>query len=161
MQLRDWANKGESLPVYPLLALLWAIVLLPPIVRGRAQRRAEFVDFDRVRLRFVGASNPAFHEPDDMATGPTRRTAAQRRRRVLAVIGTGIAATLVVAMIAGTRVAWGVHLLVYDILIGYVALLARARDRRPSRPVVAPPLPQAAGRDPEPVGQLVLQAASR
>ncbi len=125
--------------VYPLLALLWAIVLVPPLVRKRAQRRAEFPEFDRVRLSRVSATETASHVRDDASPAPVRRTATQRRRRVLGVIGAGMVATLVVALVMRTRVAWGMHLLMYDVLIAYVGLLARARDPKTSRRLIAPP----------------------
>jgi hypothetical protein len=87
----------------------------------------------------------------------------------LAVIGTGMVATLVIALVVGTRVAWGMHLLIYDVLIGYVALLARSRDRAIRRPVVVPELrtaPVTAIRRPAPApaprpAPALLQAASR
>ncbi len=157
------------MPVYPLLALLWAIVLVPPIVRGRIRHRAELAEFDRVRLCFVGASDAVVHGLGRSSPPAVRRTAAQRRRRVLAVIGMGMVATLIFALIAGTRLAWGLHLLVYDVLIGYVALLARSRGKRPVRALHVPPeweLEFAEDAEyevePEPVRQLVLlEAASR
>ena len=127
--------------VYPLLALLWALVLVPPLVRRRAQTRAEFPEFDRMRLSSVGAAKTASKPRDETATPPNRRSATQRRRRVLALIGTGMVATLVVALVMQTRVAWGMHLLAYDVLIAYVGLLARASDKQTGRrAVVAPPM---------------------
>lgn len=127
--------------VYPLLALLWALVLVPPLVRRRAQTRAEFPEFDRVRLSSVGAAATASKVRDETAAPPIRRSATQRRRRVLALIGAGIVGTLVVALVMQTKLAWGMHLLVYDVLIAYVALLARASDKQTGRrSVVAPPV---------------------
>ncbi|HEX7276252.1 MAG TPA: hypothetical protein VF244_02665, partial [Acidimicrobiales bacterium] len=117
------------MPVYPLLALLWAIVLVPPMVRRRAGKRSEFPEFDRARLSLVGAAEVSSHDRDEPVAAPVRRTATQRRRRVLALIGAGMVASLAVALIIGTRGAWAIHLLSYDLLIAYVGLLARSRDR--------------------------------
>ncbi len=164
------------MPVYPLLAVVWALVLVPPIVRRRVGHRAELAEFDRIRLCFVGSTATPSHTRDAVSAAPIRRSAAQRRRRVLRVIAAGMVATLVVALVVRTRLAWGMHLLIYDILIAYVALLAHAAreprsDRhhavrpnlravppvadRPIRPVRLPaPMP---ARQPLPV----LQAASR
>jgi hypothetical protein len=156
------------LPVYPLLALLWAMVLVPPMFRRRARHRSEFPEFDRVRLSVVGAVGVAGHERHDPSPPPVRRTATERRRRVLALIGIGMVATLAVALVVGTRLTWGIHLLSYDILIAYVGLLARSRDKKAIRVVAEPriqPLARARTRPltaPAPVPQLVLlQAASR
>ncbi len=151
------------MPVYPLLALLWAIVLVPPIVRGRARRRVEFPEFDRARLSLVGAAEVTAHVPEEPVAPPVRRTATQRRRRVLAMIGISMVTTLAVALLAGTRLAWGIHLLSYDLLIAYIGLLARSRDRQAIRTFSGPriqPLPQTAS-TPAVVPQLVLQAAAR
>jgi len=134
------------LAVYPLLALLWAIVLVPPMVRRRVKDRAEFAEFDRMRLCFVGSTAAASQSRNGVSLPPVRRTATQRRRRVLALIGASMVATLLVAVVLRTRVAWGMHLLVYDVLIAYVGLLARARDKQPSRrPVAVPALQPVAG----------------
>jgi len=121
------------LAVYPLLAVLWALVLIPPLVRRRTNNRAEFLEFDRMRLSFVGSSSPVSSQLPEATTAPARRSATQRRRRVLALIGTSMVATLVVALVMQTRVAWGAHLLIYDVLIAYVGLLARASDRQAGR----------------------------
>ncbi len=126
------------MPVYPLLGLLWALVLLPPLLRRRVQSRGELAELDRIQLCFAGSAVPATNDREDAPAAPVRRTAAQRRRRVLAVIGFGMVATLAVAVVVGTRIAWGMHLLIYDVLIGYVALLARSRDRAVRRPLVVP-----------------------
>ena len=157
------------MPVYPLLALLWAMVLLPPMVRRRTRKRSEFPEFDRARLSFVGATDVVGHDRDEPSPAPVRRTATQRRRRVLALIAIAMVATLAVALVVGTRVAWGIHLLSYDVLIAYVGLLARSRDKQAIRVVAGPriqPLPTARPRSAPapsaPVPQLVLlEAASR
>jgi hypothetical protein len=127
------------LAVYPLLAVLWALVLVPPLVRRRIQTRAEFPEFDRMRLSLVGSTPTATKRRHEAPAPTVRRSATQRRRRVLALIGAGMIATLVAALVMRTRLAWGMHLLIYDVLIAYVALLARARDKQPvRRPVVVP-----------------------
>jgi hypothetical protein len=127
------------LAVYPLLAVLWALVLVPPLVRRRIQTRAEFPEFDRMRLSLVGSTTTATTRRPETPPPAVRRSATQRRRRVLALIGAGMIATLVAAIVMRTRLAWGMHLLIYDVLIAYVALLARARDKQTvRRPTVAP-----------------------
>lgn len=119
--------------VYPLLALLWAFVLVPPMVRRRLRNRAEFPEFDRARLGAVRTTPVAPQRRDEAPVAPVRRSATHRRRRILALIGVGIGATLVVALVLQTRLAWGMHLLAYDVLIAYVGLLARSRDKQPLR----------------------------
>ena len=119
--------------VYPLLALLWALVLIPPMVRGRARNRSELAEFDRMRLCFVGSTVTPSHAPVAVLPTPIRRSATQRRRRVLAVLGASIALTLVAAVLLRTRMAWGMHLMTYNIVIAYVGLLAHARDQKAKR----------------------------
>jgi hypothetical protein len=127
--------------VYPLLAVLWALVLIPPLLRRRVRHRAELAEFKRIRLCFVGSSPEISPDREETVAPVVRRTASQRRRRVLRVIGVAMVATLVVALVVRTRLAWGMHLLVYDILIAYVSLLARSRELKARyRPVVAPPV---------------------
>jgi hypothetical protein len=155
------------LAVYPLLAVLWALVLVPPMVRRRVRHRAELAEFDRIRLCFVGSKSApshdravASHDRDASQPAPARCSATQRRRRVLGVIGVTMAATLVVAVVVGTRTAWGMHLLSYDVLIAYVGLLARSRDHQARRSAVVHPAvrpapvpaipPEAAWPEPEP-----------
>ena len=155
------------MPVYPLLGLLWALVLLPPLFRRGVRHRGELAEFDRIRLCFVGSATTATNDREDAPIASVRRTAAQRRRRVLAIIGVGMMGTLAVALVVGTRVAWGMHLLVYDVLIGYVALLARSRDRAIRRLDIVPVLrsaPVTPIRRPSPAlrpAPALLQAASR
>jgi hypothetical protein len=133
--------------VYPLLAVLWALVLVPPLVRGRVRNRAELAEFDRIRLCFVGSTAVPSQNRDGAPPPPIRRTATQRRRRVLAVIGAGMVISLVAAVILGTRVAWGMHLAFYDVLIAYVGLLARSRDRQAGRQQVLVPVAHASVRE--------------
>jgi len=119
--------------VYPLLAVVWALVLLPPMIRRRVRHRSELAELDRIRLCFVGASTAVSHQMDDAPRPSVRRSATRQRRRVLAVIGAGMVATLAAAVIVRSRVAWGMHLLVYDVLIAYVGLLAHSRDKKAKR----------------------------
>lgn len=152
------------MPVYPLLALLWAIVLVPPIVRGRSRRRDEFPEFDRARLSVVGAADVVAPEREVAPAAPVRRTATQRRRRVLAMIGITMIGSLAVALVVGTRVSWGIHLLSYDILIGYVGLLARSRDKQAIRTFAGPriqPMPRPAADYPSTPQLVLAHAASR
>jgi hypothetical protein len=115
-----------------------------------------------IRLAFAGSVEPVVHDRDDASMAPIRPTAAQRRRRVLATIGVSIVGTLAVALVVRSRLAWGMHLLAYDVLIGYVGLLARSRDKRPIRTLAAVPMHPMPRPAPAGVPQLVLlHAASR
>jgi hypothetical protein len=139
-------------PVYPLLGVLWALVLIPPLLRRRVRHRAELAEVKRIRLCFVGLSPEVPPDREETVAPVVRRTASQRRRRVLGVIGVGMVATLVVALVVRSRLAWGMHLLVYDVLIAYVSLLARSRDLKARyRPVLAPPVRTARARPPRPM----------
>ena len=73
---------------------------------------------------------------------PARRPASTRRRILYGLLG-AMALTLVVAVVVRERLAWGVHLLVDDAFLAYVAWLARrAETRVPERAVDMPALPR-------------------
>lgn len=121
------------MPVYPLLAILWAMVLLPPVVRRRLRHRDEKATLRRMQMRVVQPDELPPLQPPWESARPVRRTPAQRRRRVLAAIGAAVGVTLVVAVVVRSRLAWGAHLLTYDLLLAYLALLARSADYRAGR----------------------------
>jgi hypothetical protein len=55
---------------------------------------------------------------------------ARRRRRTLLALLVLVAATLAAALVVQQRLAWGVHLLVDDAFLAYVAVLARGAENR-------------------------------
>jgi hypothetical protein len=151
-----------------ILAILWGVVLLPPILRSRegSGRPSGVADiFDRLRdgLGRARSSDPSLPplqpimgpigsgagSPMGPVSVPGAMTPAQRRRRDV-LVGLLVAAgiTFLMALFAGNAPFWVMHLLADVLLGGYVYLLlqfkARARASNP-RPVNVPmnvPMPE-------------------
>jgi hypothetical protein len=124
--------------VLVILAVLWAVVLVPPLVRSRAEgRRSDSVHDFRYRLGVLsktgGHAVSAGRRPDGYA--PRGMTRAQRRRRDVLLVLT-VAAVLSLGLAAGTgsTMVWAVQLLADALLVTYVLAIARMRsvstDRR-------------------------------
>lgn len=110
--------------VFVVLGLIWAGVLIPPLVRSRTRQRAEFIDSFRSQMGTLGT------KAEQPAAGVRRGGGpARRRREVLAGLLTGTAAALVLSLLPALRAAWVGGLFLFDTLLVYVALLVRARDR--------------------------------
>ncbi|MGH9278261.1 MAG: hypothetical protein ACRD12_09150 [Acidimicrobiales bacterium] len=128
--------------VFVVLGLLWAAVLVPPLLRARAERRAEFIDsFSRQmgalgRKAVVGrdTGQPAAPRPRPaprpmtLLARPTNPT--KRRRDVLggllgAMIGSGV-----LGFIPSLRSVWILFLFLVNLFIAYIALLAHNRRHR-------------------------------
>jgi hypothetical protein len=151
-----------------VLAILWAAVLLPPILRSRegSGRPSGVTDvFDRLRDGLGrGRSNDSSLPPlqpimgpigsgPSSSMGPVRvpggMTPQQRRRRdVLVGLLAAAGITFLMALFAGNIPFWVMHLLADALLVGYVYLLlqfkarARAANPRPVNvPMPAPMLP--------------------
>lgn len=140
-----------------VLAILWAAVLVPPILRSRAESGAaggisDF--FGRMReglghrahghdpalpalQPMMGPVGPMGGAPGTYAgapLGPVRvpggMTPAQRRRRDVLVGLLGASAiTLVMAMFSSGLAFWVLHLLADVLLVGYVYLLLQLKAR--------------------------------
>ncbi len=102
--------------VFLLLALIWAIVLVPPAVRVHAARKEAFLDsFD---------DGPATARPALARSAPV-----QRRRRIAGGLLAAMATTLVVGLLPTFRVCLVVHLFLVDSFLAYIALLAHTASR--------------------------------
>jgi hypothetical protein len=137
------------LPVLFILAVLWAVVLLPPLLRSRRQHSADsIVDFN-YKLDVLGRTNGNLDEVDAdhgilsarMAPSPLpsalRASAAQRsalrRRDVLRALTMSVAATLVLAAVTGAGAAWALQILVDVLVATYLALWAWLRTLQVER----------------------------
>ena len=97
-----------------LLALIWAVVLVPPALRAHAARQEAF-------LLSIG-STPDLDEP--LRPAVARSLRIQRRRRIAGGLLIATVVTLVVGLIPTFRVLLAVHLFLLDSFIAYIALLA-------------------------------------
>jgi len=131
------------LPVLFILAVLWAVVLVPPLLRSRRQRPPDsIVDFN-YKLDVLGKTNGHLEIENVSAAGQgppvadrtlapaLRASAAQRaaRRRRDVVRGLTVSITLTVLLVAATHSgwAWALQILVDVIALAYIGLWAWAR----------------------------------
>ena len=131
-----------TIAVILVLALIWAAVLIPPIVRARAhQPRSDSVGDFHHRLSMLGHTNgthrsrperlslarPAFAP---VAPRPGRQSQTQKRRRDILFILLGVCAgTLFLAVLSRMTAMFVAHLLADALLAGYVYLLIQYRHR--------------------------------
>jgi len=149
------------LPVLIILAVLWAVVLVPPLLRSRSQRSADsIVDFN-YKLDMLGRMNgsrrrrrramaspmaaplltasrgPVMASP--LAPVPYARpsTAAQRsakrRRAVFQVLAGSVVATLLLATGANSLAFWLLQFAVDVLAAAYIALWAWVRSLEADR----------------------------
>ena len=131
------------MPVLFILAVLWAVVLVPPLLRSRRQRPPDsIVDFN-YKLDVLGQTNGHLEIENVSAAGQgppvadrtlapaLRASAAQRaaRRRRDMVRALTVAITLTVLLVAATHSgwAWALQILVDVIALAYIGLWAWAR----------------------------------
>jgi hypothetical protein len=138
-----------TLPVLIILAALWAVVLVPPLLRSRSQRSADsIVDFN-YKLDVLGKTNgsaelpqivpppppPVFSRdplpgtapravrPPVVIAGPNAaERAAKRRRDLVRGFSLAIIITLLLATATRSPAAWALQMVV-DLLAGTYALL--------------------------------------
>ena len=153
-----------TITVLLILAVLWAAVLVPPVLRARSEnRRGDRIGPLRLGAHVRSPSLAAFGPPpllggrsgpdrsagrsraslpyraDGSSRAPAEITPTQKRRRdVMLVLVGGVVLSLVLAAFTGTAFLWALHLLA-DVLLGaYVLLLVRIRQRTAPYPVAAP-----------------------
>ncbi len=133
------------MPVLFILAVLWAVVLVPPLLRSRSQRTADsIVDFN-YKLDVLGktnghleienvsaAGNPQPHVPTRSLVPALRASAAQRsarrRRDLTRALTASITVTLLLAATTHSAVAWGLQILVDVTCLAYLGLWAWLRS---------------------------------
>jgi hypothetical protein len=142
-----------------ILAVVWAIFLVPQVLRARATRTGDSVGAFAQQLSILGRTSPAgsphlmrpvpmVPNDDDDDLGPARLTldeARKRRKDVIRVLLIAMAATFVLALLPPLRKLLLVHLVLDVVFVAYLALLYRVQatsaarrvaTRRPRAPVV-------------------------
>ncbi|HUR23282.1 MAG TPA: hypothetical protein VMZ73_05355 [Acidimicrobiales bacterium] len=119
-----------------LLALIWAVVLVPPALRAQAARQQAF-------LLSIGSTSDAQPPGRPPVVSSLR---VQRRRRIAGGLLVAMAVTLVGGLLPALRVLLVVHLFLVDSFIAYIALLARWADRDAAPAAQAAGSPQEAAR---------------
>lgn len=142
-----------------LLAAIWAAFLLPPILRARSEVRpnGSITDFRR-QLGVLARTTPG-SVARPLAVGPAlgarskparpSRSTIKRRRDILFGLLAVMGATLVLGLVPGLRVLWGVHVVADVLFVAYVAALIRLRNVAAEREMKLRFLPTSAGA-PEP-----------
>ena len=148
-----------TLPVLIILAVLWAVVLVPPLLRSRSQRTADsIVDFN-YKLGVLGETNgntaqpvPAVPRLDPLSHGPVpavspqvarkaviggggsaAERSAKRRRDLVRGFSAAITVSLLLAVATRSPALWGLQMVV-DLAAGTYALLwAWARSAQAER----------------------------
>ena len=125
-----------------ILALIWAVVLVPPALRAHAARQEAF-------LASIGSA-PASESARPALPHSVR---VQRRRRIAGGLLIAAVATLAAGLLPTFRVLLVVHLFLVDSFIAYIALLAYGADR--AARAAAPAVEAAPEPEPEPQAQPV------
>ena len=133
------------MPVLVILAVLWAVVLVPPLLRSRSQRTADsIVDFN-YKLDVLGQTNghleidnasavnaPRAHIPTRPLGSALRASAVQRsarrRRDLTRALTASITVTLLLAATTHSAAAWGLQILVDLLGLAYLGLWAWLRS---------------------------------
>jgi ABC-type Na+ efflux pump permease subunit len=142
-----------SLVVLLILAIVWAVFLIPQVVRARAERGpADSVGAFRNQLSVLERTSPsAWGQP----ARPVYRTAskaqiAKRRRDVLTLLLVAMSVTLLQAVVFDVQMMLYAHLLFDGLFVAYVVLLARIRALAVERETKVHYLPGHVGSAPEP-----------
>lgn len=135
-----------------VLAVIWAAVLVPPLLRARAEGRpADSIGNFRHQLHVLQRTGPGLVAPANtlrlgMGMGPYRpiapglsirtvspeaarraRTLKRRRDILFGLLG-AMGGSLLLGFIPSLRVLWGLHVVLDVLFVGYVALLVRMRN---------------------------------
>jgi hypothetical protein len=122
-----------SLVVLLILAIVWAVFLVPQLIRSRAEKGpADSVGAFRNQLSVLKHTTPGgWHRPAHIGrplpVATSRAQIARRRRDILTGLLVAAALTLGVALVAGIQVVLYAHLVIDVLLVTYVVMLARLR----------------------------------
>ena len=126
--------------VLVVLALIWAAVLIPPVLRARAERRAEFIESFRDQMGALGNKAERCMESEAESRRRRRASPVKRRRDIVGGLLGAMIGSLLLGAVPSLRIVWVLHLFLLNSLIAYLALLAHQRGlamRRQGRPVPA------------------------
>ena len=121
-----------TLVVLVILAALWAIVLLPPLLRSRSGRSNDSIGEFNYRLDALGRTNGAVQLSTQMRSVRGRR-AAKRRRDVVSVLLVALGLSGLTAIATNAMIVWMLFVLVALALGAFFALWAYARSLQADR----------------------------
>lgn len=127
-----------------ILAVVWAIFLVPQVLRARATRTGDSVGAFAQQLSILGRTSPAGsphlmrplpmgpgHDDHDDDLGPARLTldeARKRRKDVIRALLIAMGATLVLGLLPPLRKLWMINLLLDAVFVAYLVLLYKAQS---------------------------------
>jgi hypothetical protein len=143
-----------TLVVLVILAALWAVVLVPPLLRSRTVRSNDSIGDFNYRLDALGRTNGAL-TVEKMRTVPGQR-AAKRRRDVTRVLLIAVGVTALLALATGMKALWMLQIMADLAFFGFFALWAYARSLQEERARKVRPIPVARARAPRelPLGRV-------
>lgn len=132
------------------LAVIWAAVLVPPMLRARAEGRpADSIGTFRHQLSVLQRTAPGMVAPANTLRSPMtpyrtiapglairsvspesarRARTLKRRRDILFGLLGAMGGSLVLGLVPSLRVLWGLHVVLDALFVGYVVLLVRMRN---------------------------------
>ncbi len=125
--------------VLVILAVLWAVVLLPPLLRSRTQRSNDSIGDFNFRLDALGRTNGALHLPM-MRAKPAGRS-AKRRRDVMRVLLIAVGVSGLLALATNLAAVWALNVLADLALLAFASLWAWARSVQAERALKVRPIP--------------------
>jgi hypothetical protein len=114
--------------VLVILAALWAIVLLPPLLRSRAERANDSIGDFNYRLDVLGRTNGALRTAGAQPRVTPGVRAAKRRRDVLRTLLAVVGGLGLIAMWTHEPVAWALFVISALAFGAFCALWAWARS---------------------------------
>ena len=125
-----------TLVVLVILAALWAVVLLPPLLRSRTERSNDSIGDFNFRLGVLGRTNLGRTDGAPRLrvtrTDPGER-AAKRRRDVIRVLLVAVGVSGLLALATNRPLVWAVHALSDVALLAFAALWVWARSLQVER----------------------------
>jgi hypothetical protein len=121
--------------VLVILAALWAVVLLPPMLRSRAERANDSIGDFNYRLDVLGRTNGALRAPGAQPRVSPGRRAAKRRRDVLRALLAGVGGLGLLAMATHATIVWALFIVSALAFGAFCALWAWARSLQIDRAV--------------------------
>ena len=127
--------------VFVVLGLIWAAVLVPPLLRARSERRAEFIDSFEQQMGALRKGRREAEVLNGERTPRRRVSAAKRRRDVLGGLVGAMLGALILGAFPSLRLVWVLFLFLLNLFIGYVALLVHHRNMAQRRRTVGVRVP--------------------
>ncbi len=145
-----------TLVVLVILAALWAVVLLPPLLRSRAERANDSIGDFNYRLDVLGRTNGALRVAGAQPRVTRGQRAAKRRRDVLRTLLAVVGGLGLLAIATHATIVWALFVVSALAFGAFCALWAWARSIQMERSVKV----RSMGRQPAPDWMLRRAASS-